>query len=40
MKRNKSIWDKYYTKEEKNYKFPDISMYDLLKRIIIIEKRK
>ena len=32
MKRNKSIWDKYYTKEEKNYKFPDISMYDLLKR--------
>ena len=32
MKRNKSIWDKYYTKEEKNYKFPDISMYDLLKK--------
>lgn len=32
MKRNKNIWDKYYTKEEKNYKFPDISMYDLLKK--------
>ena len=32
MKRNKTIWDKYYTKEEKNYKFPDISMYDLLKK--------
>ena len=32
MKRDKTIWDKYYTKEEKNYKFPDISMYDLLKK--------
>ena len=32
MKKNKNIWDKYYTKEEKNYKFPDISMYDLLKK--------
>ena len=32
MKRNKNIWDKYYTKEEKNYKFLDISMYDLLKK--------
>ena len=32
MKKNKNIWDKYYTKEEKNYKFPDISMYDLVKK--------
>ena len=27
-KKLKNYWDKYYTKEEINYKIPDISMYD------------
>lgn len=34
LKREKSIWDKYYSKEEKNIKFTDKTIYEYLKYCI------
>ncbi|MDD6878731.1 MAG: AMP-binding protein [bacterium] len=38
LKKEKSIWDKYYSKEEKNIKFTDKTIYEYLKTCISLDR--